>query len=471
MLAVSRARRVAVVADANNATGRALLEEFEPHMAALGGAVQVEYLTNLPQAELERRLGTLPTDAAVFYLLMFSDGAGKPVTPYMMAERLAAVSAAPIFSHWTSLLGSGIAGGYLISGERVGAAAAKVAVALAEGRSPSVESAARAAYGSYYDWRQVERHGIGEARLPPGAAISFRAPSFLDEYRWLIILVLSFTFSLALMVAALLRLDVSRRRALAELDRERGHLEERVAERTAALSRTSSALESSNQELQQFAYAVSHDLQEPLRSVTGYLQLLDRTAGPALSGEARQFLSIAVDGGRRMHAMIKDLLEYSRLGTGELQAAPVDCAAALAEALENLHQGIEESGAIVTVGELPEIRASAAQITRLFQNLIGNAIKYADPDRSPQVCVSAERDGEFWSFSVADNGIGIAPEFAERIFVLFQRLHGRGQYEGNGVGLALCRRIVERHGGRIWVEGRPGEGSTFRFTLPVSGGE
>jgi signal transduction histidine kinase len=468
--AVTGARRVVVVADTGDGAGKQRVALFRAAVEQAGD-LEAEYLLDLPLEKVGERLAALGKESAAYYLLMFRDGLGGAVlSPYEAAQAITRRSAVPVFSHWTSLLGSGIAGGYMISGERVGAAAAKVAVTLAEGRVASVEEASGAAYGSYYDWRQLKRYGISEDHLLAGVKVLWKTPTFFDEYRWPIILVLSFTLSLAIMVVALLRLDLSRRHALTALASEREHLEERVAERTAALSRATTALESSNQELQQFAYAVSHDLQEPLRSITGYLQLLDRTAGPVLTGEPRQFLAIAVDGGRRMHAMIKDLLEYSRLGTGELQAAPVNCAAAVAEALDNLHQGIEESGATVIAEDLPEVKASAAQLTRLFQNLIGNAIKYADPARPPQVRVSAERDGDFWTFSVADNGIGIAPEFAERVFILFQRLHGRGQYDGNGVGLALCRRIVERHGGKIWVEGRPGGGSVFRFTLPVAEG-
>jgi signal transduction histidine kinase len=377
-----------------------------------------------------------------------------------------------VFSHWSSLMGTGIVGGYLVSGERIGRLAGHVALARADGKDAAaiIEREAATAYGSYYDWRQLQRFGLSEARLPEGAEVLWRQPSFFDEYRWQIILVLSLTAVLALSVAVLLWLDLQRRRALRALAEERLSLERRVEERTADLRRTAGALERTNQELQQFAYAVSHDLQEPLRTVTGYLQLLERMLGNSLEGDSKDFLNFAVDGGRRMHAMIKDLLEYSRLGVEDAPVSPVDAEGALAEALSNLRGMLKERHGRVTSDGLPLVHAAGPQLVRLLQNLIGNSIKYASPARPPEIHLSAECDGVMWTISVADNGIGIGPEFRDRVFGLFQRLHARGQFDGNGVGLALCRRIVERHGGRIWVEGRPGgeEGSVFRFTLPLA---
>lgn len=465
---ITGARKVVVLADTGDGAGKERVAQFRDAVAKVGG-LEVEYLLDRPLDEVGNRLAQLGPDSVAYYLLMFRDRRGGKVSPFEAVHDLARRSAVPVFSHWTSLMGSGVAGGFMISGERLGAAAGRLALALAEdGGRPDLKVAGNGAYGSYYDWWQLRRFGIDEARLPAGAQILFRQPSFFDAYRWPIILVLSLTGVLALSVAGLLLLDVRRRQALRALAEERQSLERRVEERTADLSRTAVALERSNQELQQFAYAVSHDLQEPLRTVTGYLQLLERLLDKSLAGDAREFLTFAVDGGRRMHAMIKDLLEYSRLGIEDAPVSPVDADAALAEALQNLKGTIAERQAKVVSTGLPLVNASAPQLTRLFQNLIANALKYSSATRPPEVHVSAECDGLMWTFSVKDNGIGIPPEFGERVFGLFQRLHSRGQYDGNGVGLALCRRIVERHGGRIWVEGHPGEGSTFCFTLPVA---
>lgn len=225
-------------------------------------------------------------------------------------------------------------------------------------------------------------------------------------------------------------------------------------------------VERSNKELEQFAYVASHDLQEPLRMVASYTQLLARRYGEKLDPDAKQFIAYAVDGANRMQRSIHDLLMYSRLSSRAQPLAPTDAHAALGEALANLSLNIKEAGAIVTNDELPTVKVDHSQLVQVFQNLIGNAVKFHGPE-PPRVHVRAERGGGEWTFSVRDNGIGIAPEHFERIFVLFQRLHARADHPGTGIGLAVCRRIVERHGGKIWVESARGKGATFHFTLPA----
>jgi PAS domain S-box-containing protein len=235
-----------------------------------------------------------------------------------------------------------------------------------------------------------------------------------------------------------------------------------------ALKEKTEELAWSNRELEQFAYVASHDLQEPLRMVTSYVQLLAKRYQGKLDSNADDFMNFAVEGAMRMWNLIKDLLAYSRVGTRGHSFEPINCETILQAALANLKVTIEESGAVVTHDSLPTVMADSSQLVQLFQNLIGNAIKFVGKD-PPRVHVSARGSGNGWTFSVRDNGIGIAPEFAERIFIIFQRLHGRQQYPGTGIGLAVCKKIVERHGGRIWVESELGKGATFYFTLPKEG--
>jgi len=233
------------------------------------------------------------------------------------------------------------------------------------------------------------------------------------------------------------------------------------------LTKKTEDLARSNAELEQFAYVASHDLQEPLRMVGSYTQLLARRYKGKLDQDADEFIAFAVDGANRMQRLINDLLTFSRVGTRGKPFEAVDCNALLKDVLDNLQLSIAESGTTVTSDELPTLMADDTQLTQLFQNLIGNAIKFHG-EQMPHIHISARRQGDNWIFSVRDNGIGIAPEFFERIFVIFQRLHGRDEYPGTGIGLSVCKRIVERHGGHIWVESEPGKGSVFYFTLPVT---
>jgi signal transduction histidine kinase len=237
----------------------------------------------------------------------------------------------------------------------------------------------------------------------------------------------------------------------------------REAEKT--LARQAQELTRSNAELEQFAYAASHDLQEPLRMVKSYVELIRRRYQGQLDEDADDFINFAVDGAERMRVLINDLLKYSRVTTHGQSFEPTDCAAVLEHTLTNLQIAIEESGAVVISHELPVVPADATQLLQLFQNLIGNAIKFRKKEIQPEIHLSAEHSRGEWTFSVRDNGIGIAPEYFERIFMIFKRLHHREAYDGTGIGLAVCQKIVERHGGRIWVESELGKGSTFYFTI------
>ncbi|MBV9084835.1 MAG: CHASE3 domain-containing protein, partial [Acidobacteriaceae bacterium] len=263
------------------------------------------------------------------------------------------------------------------------------------------------------------------------------------------------------------RYSSERARAEAELRALNAELELRVRERTAALEAKNQELMRSNQDLTRFAYIASHDLQEPLRTVASYAGLLGTRYHGKLDGKADKYIGFVVNGAKRMQALIQDLLAYSRLGTQPLNIRPVDMEGVLRDVLENLRVAILERRARITHDPLPSLNADAGRLAQLFQNLIGNALKFAKNDETPTVHIGCWQFGDDWVFSVRDNGIGFDPQYAERIFILFQRLHQVGAYSGTGMGLAICRRIVELHGGRIWAESEPGAGSTFSFTLPA----
>ena len=232
------------------------------------------------------------------------------------------------------------------------------------------------------------------------------------------------------------------------------------------LRATAAELERSNNELEQFAYVASHDLQEPLRMVASYTQLLARRYKGKLDQDADEFIGFAVDGARRMQELINDLLAYSRVGSRALEVQPVDTGRLADRVISDLGGAIEDAGATVQREELPIVMGDPTQLQQLFQNLIANGIKFGRPGVAPVVTISVRRRDAVWTFAVTDNGIGIEPQYLDRIFVLFQRLHSRAEYPGTGIGLAICKKIVERHGGTIRVESEPGIGTTFEFTLP-----
>ena len=250
--------------------------------------------------------------------------------------------------------------------------------------------------------------------------------------------------------------------AHAQLDQRTKDLEQSNAE----LDERTTDLERSNAELEQFAYIASHDLQEPLRKVASFCQLLERRYKGKLDERADQYIAFAVDGAKRMQILINDLLAFSRVGRIVREPVEVSCDAVLEQALANLADAIERTGASVTADELPTVSAEVPLLTAVFQNLISNALKFRGED-PPKVSITVHRDGDFWEFGVADNGIGIDPEYAERIFVIFQRLHNKADYPGTGIGLAMCRKIIEYHGGTIWLDTDVESGSRFCFTLPV----
>ncbi|MGE5505713.1 MAG: ABC transporter substrate binding protein [Actinomycetota bacterium] len=406
-------------------------------------------------ADIRKRLAELPETTVVFLAGQTSDKAeGRDYTPVENGRLIAPLSPFPVFTFWDFHLGTGVLAGQVLTGADQGRAVADMALRVLGGtRADDIPVEMRSPTSSLFDWPAMQRFRLSPDRLPPGSVIPNQTFSAWEIYRWEIggaalIIVLE-----TILITALVRAMLQRRLAMAALTRERDLLDGRVAERTA--------------ELQQFAYVASHDMREPLRMISSYLGLLEKRIGATLDTDGREFLAFAKDGAVRLDNMILALLDYSRLGRGSEPMRSVALGSALATAVANLGIAIEETGARIDVaGELPEIMGDRSELVRLFQNLLGNAVKYRDPGRVPTVTVSARPDGATWVLSVADNGVGIPADQTERIFGIFQRLHGV-DVEGCGIGLASCRRIVEHHGGHIWVESEEGKGSTFLFTLPA----
>ena len=259
----------------------------------------------------------------------------------------------------------------------------------------------------------------------------------------------------------LARLPTSVRRALDEkqLRDQRRRAEEELAQKVAELAR-------SNAELEQFAYVASHDLQEPLRMIANYTQLLAERYRGKLDEQADKYIDYSVGGAMRMQALIQDLLKFSRVGRQEIERRSTDCRLVVEQALKNLQAAVQESSAVVKWNGLPVVMADPAQLAQVFQNLIANAIKFHGPD-TPLIQIDSEKKDDEWVLTVSDNGIGIPAENWQDIFVIFRRLHTRTEYSGNGIGLSICKKIIERHGGKIWIEAQAKPGSCFRFTLPT----
>jgi signal transduction histidine kinase len=318
---------------------------------------------------------------------------------------------------------------------------------------------------SLFQWKRDQLIGQPVTRLVPGWNTAGQLSGVRADGSSFPVDISSSSFDTAEGAIAIdaIRDITDRKRAEEEIRQLNSRLEQKVIERTAALTR-------SNEELRQFAYVVSHDLKEPLRTVSTFSQLLEERLGDNLDSQSKEFVSYILSGVKRMSDLIDDLLAYASLDAGEARIKPVDLNRVLQEASFNLLATIQEAGAVIDSDPLPEVLGDHVQLVQVLQNLIGNSIKYRSAD-PPRIHVSAEsRDGEL-VIAVRDNGIGIDPAYSDGVFKLFKRLHARQDYSGNGVGLAICRKIVQRHGGHIWVESKLGQGAAFYFTIASEGAQ
>ena len=430
-------------------TFRRYLEKYSPNKKIIP-------LVGLPTDQLLEKVSNLEPGSVIYYLLIFNDGNGVFSVPYDAAKQLCQHANVPVYSLWTSLLGSGIVGGYMLSGERVGEVVASITMDPDFATKIDSSSLSRQFHGFFYDWRQLDRWGIEEKDLPSGSTILFRDPSFYTTYYREII-------SGALLVIILLSVFWNCR-----FKREvKGRLE--AAEQQKALLQQlevkSEALVRSNSDLKQFAYIASHDLREPLRKISSFVELFEKKYKGDLDEKADQYIYYIVDASKRMQLLIDDLLRFSRVQRAELDLDQVAMDDLTNKIIQDLDVSLAESEASVEFGILPTITANPKLIRMVLQNLIANAVKFKG-DNAPVIRVDTLEDKNVWHFVVKDNGIGIEQKFYEKIFNVFHRLHTREQYPGSGIGLSICRKVVERHNGKIWVESEVGKGSTFHFTIP-----
>lgn len=469
-LQASQARRLALIGESMGDSGQARLRDTLAGWEAQAKGLVLENLFNLPLDQVVERVKNLPPDSVVYYTPVFHGEHGRALRPVEALARIAAASPVPLFSQWETFIGpNGAAGGYVLSGEALGRLAGQIAVATTRGDTAALATLQQASpYRLLFDAERMAHWRVPENRLPAGAEVQNRPPSLWREHHDLILAGGGLFAGMALFSLLLLRLLASRQRLVRELAAERAQLAEKVAARTRDLEAKAGELTRSNDELESFAYAISHDLRAPLRTIRSYISLLTADLGDRLNDEEKEWAGFIRSGSDRLDGMIHGLLEYSRAGRREQDGhAPVrlqDAAAAVLDALDLPRQMAGARVLLTAPDNIPPVNLNRQNAERLIQNLAENAMKYRQPDQPPLVEITiAMADGEV-RLAVRDNGLGIAPNQQERIFGLFQRIHT--DRPGFGVGLALCRRVMDSCGGRIWVESRLGEGSVFYAAFP-----
>jgi len=426
--------------------------------------------TNWTFGELVDRLKALPPDTALLYLSANRDRNGDLPPPAGGLTVITQNSSAPIYTLWQSHgLNQGVIGGFMADGLLHGRMLGEYAVRILKGESvydlPIIRNVDNR---PIFDYNMLMAHHIALDSLPPDSRLINELQSFYYHYYKVIWATLGFITLQTIIIAILIFLiNKSRRRERETLQHTNAELEQRVADRTQELERRTQELERFNNELDQFTYVASHDLQEPVRNLVSYSTLLKEDLGNELSEDATEDLFYITSAAGRMQQLVQDLLALSRAGRAAVKTEPVDLNDCVNHALDALRIRIDEAEAEVILTPLPIVLGDATLLTQLYQNLLGNALKFIGDER-PVIRLTVECEDDLWTLGVSDNGIGLAPEYAEQIFKPFKRLHGMTTYAGTGIGLSICQKAAERHGGRIWVESKLGQGAHFRFTLPAT---
>lgn len=443
-----------VVADTKSPGGQQRLDGFTAALESSAPDLPVRFNVNESVSSVASSLAQLPDDAAVYYLLVFQDADGAPVSSFTTLEQLSAASSAPVYSNWEILLGHGIVGGYMISAQLVGEQTWDTMLALRAGQ-PVPELEADDTYRNAYDWRELVRFGLSDEPLPPGSEVLFYRPTFWEQY-WPVIIITSLVVILLAVLSVLL--GISNRR----LNRQQDTLEAAVAERTSELAHA-------NEELEQFAYVTSHDLRAPLRTISGFSTILRHDLeGLDLDEDVQGSLDEITGGVARMQALITALLDYSRLG-GEYEPQVQAVEQTVLAALQLVQADLDAADARVGI-DIPDgltWRVEEALITSGLVNIIENSIKYRSSERPLRIRISAEQVGDRISLTIADNGSGIAPDQIRRATKMFQRL--TTEHDGLGIGLASVQRIVAHNGGTLDLDSDGHTYTTVAMVIPVAG--
>ncbi len=462
------AKRIVAVAD-SVPSAAFHLENYYAAASAFPQDIEFGALTNWTFGELREALARLPADTIVLYLSIYRDRKGI----YMRASGgftfLTQHTDLPVYTLWEQTLGSGMLGGFVADGRLHGKLAAEMVVRILNGESVhTIPVRGYEGFRPMFDYRALQTHNISLSDLPKQSIVLHEPQSFYYKYFPYVWMTVAFLlFQSGVIIVLLLLVNSSRQRERETMLRANAELESRVEARTLELRQRTLELERMNNDLDQFTYVASHDLQEPVRNLVSYSTLLQEDLGEVVSEAVSEDLFYITSAATRMQKLVQDLLALSRAGRNAVKVEPVALDDCVNLALEALRIRIDETQAEIQREPLPDVVGDHTLLTQLYQNLLGNALKFTS-DKRPTIRLTAERHGTDYILGVHDNGIGLEKEYAELIFKPFKRLHGLAEYDGTGIGLSICQKAVERHGGRIWVESCPGQGAHFFFTLGLS---